>query len=81
MFVTCGHRREVEGSEVHSAGCVVLVAWGVSLCCGWLQCGCNTGIWSVLNVETVECMTWVCMVIWSKNFIAAEHGKYGLSFM
>ena len=55
----------------------MLICIGSELRCGWLPILSMADIWSVLNAETVECMSWVCIVIWSKlNFIAAEHGRY-----
>ena len=52
VFVSCVHRRIVEGSGVDSAGCVVHV--NSELCCGWLQNNCYCA-WQILCMaDTVD---------------------------
>ena len=42
MFVSCVHRRVVEGSWEGIAGCVVHVdVHGECVCCGWMQYSCS----------------------------------------
>ena len=55
-----------------SLGMRLLMSMESELCCGLMQCSCYTdhGRYdlSTQYAETVQCMSWVCMVCWSLSY-------------